>query len=290
MISIIPALFIFFWVIMAGSLLLDRKKSTVRRQLNLVHYFGYSQVSDQAKDAGWNITTKEFLAIVLFAIGIGLVLALIFKNPLIIVAGVVAGYYLPRFIVQRYKKRERMALMVAIPDFARILIARLVDHHSIVKAFEMTQKDCFEPMKTLAQEFVKDVGVGIGVQLALENLKVKVSYRKFNTFIETLLLAHQEGYSTEALAAMKKAVESIESDIKAIEALQITTRKKKRELFSVVIASWLFPVVLSFMNTDNTNIFLDTFSGKVLIFLYIISTMVVLIKGEDYLSLKLEEL
>ncbi len=287
---LIPTALAFLWAVLAAWLLVGSRKSVVEKKVNLAHYFGYRQVSDQARDIGWNISSKEFLAIVIFAVGIGVLLAILFNNPLIIVAGIVAGYYLPQLIITRFKKHQRMSLMVTIPDFGRILIARLVDHHSIVKAFEVAQNDVVGPMKTLAEEFVKDVGVGIGVQQALDNLKAKISFRKFNIFVETLLIAHQEGYSTEALKAMEKAMEAIENDVKAIEVLQITTRKKKRELLAVVFASWAFPIILSFMNTTNANIYLDTFSGKVLMFCYIISTMFVLIKGEDYLNLKLEEL
>lgn len=290
MIYAIPALLVLIWVLTAAALLLKPQRRLIKKKINLAKYFGYNQVSLEAKDLGWNITTKEFLGIVVFAILTGLILAIVFRNPLIIAAGLMAGYYTPRFVVQRFKKHERMALMNSIPDFGRILTARLVDHHSIVKAIEITQKDITGPMKPIAADFVKDVGVGLGVEPALENVKAKVSYRKFSTFIETLLIAHQEGYSAEALRALEKSIEAVENDVKAIEALQIATRKKKRELMYVVFAAWLFPVVLSFMNTDNANIYLDTLAGKILMFCYIVSTIIVLIKGEDYLSLKLEEL
>ena len=183
-----------------------------------------------------------------------------------------------------------MAMMVCIPEFGRLLTARLLDHHSITRSFETVQADISGPVKPLIEEFIKDVGVGLGVLTALNNLKAKVAFRKFDTLAETLFIAHREGYSNEALRALEKAVEAIENDVKAIEALQLKVKKKKRDLFYVVIASWAFPVVLSSMNTGNTSIFLDTLTGKLLIFSYLLSTFWVLIKGEEYLGLKLEEL
>jgi Flp pilus assembly protein TadB len=286
-----PPVLISIWFICSILLISKpRRTNTVRQKLNLAGYFGYGKVSSQAKEIGWDISTKEFLGIVLFAIIVGMIFAALFKNPLIIPAGLGAGFYLPRYLIQKYKKRQRMAMMIAIPDFGRILIARLIDHHSIIKAFEISQKDISGPMQVMVEEFVKDTGVGMGVQPALENLKKKAAFRKFNTFVETLLIAHQEGYSSEALKAMEKAVEAIENDVKAIETLPITTRKKKRELWYVVLASWAFPVLLSFMNSTNANIFFDTLYGKLLIFSFIICTLFVLIRGEEYLSLKLEEL
>lgn len=292
LVFIAPALLVFLWVIMSAWLLelTKEKKSLVAQKIHIAHYFGYTQIKNQAQEIGWNIGTKEFLGIILFATGIGLMLATVFKNPLIIFAGMVTGYYLPRYLLQRMKKHQRMSLMMSIPDFGRLLIARLIDHHSIVRAFEITQQDLTGPIKVMVEEFVKDVGVGIGIPRALQNLKAKVGFRKFNTFVETLLLAHQEGYSTEALRAMEKAMEAIELDLKAIEIIQVTTRKKKRELLYIVIAAWAFPFLLSFMNSDNVNIYVDTLQGKILMLSYILCTLFVLMKGEEYLSLKLEEL
>lgn len=292
MVFVAPALFVFLWVLLAAWLLglAKNNRSLVARKIHVAHYFGYAQVKNQAQEIGWNLGAKEFFGIILFAIAIGFALATIFRNPLIIFAGIVAGYYLPRYLLQRMKKHQRMSLMMSVPDFGRLLNARLIDHHSIVRAFEITHQDLTGPIKTMVEEFVKDVGVGIGIPQALENLKAKVGFRKFNTFAETLLIAHQEGYSEEALRAMEKAMEAIELDLKAIEVIQFTTRKKKRELFYVVIAAWIFPVLLSFMNADNANIYLDSVAGKILMFSYIISTLLVLMKGEEYLSLKLEEL
>lgn len=290
MVLILPSILAFVWGILTAYIFLQNRGALIRPKVDLARYLGYNLLSSQAREAGWNITSKEFWGIVIFAVAVGLILALIFMNPLIIVAGILGGYYLPRFIIRKYKKRQRMSLMVSIPDFGRVLIARLLDHHSIVRAFEMAANDISGPMKIPAQEFVQDAGVGIGVGPALENLKVKIAFRKFNTFAETLLIAHREGYSNEALRAMEKAVEAVENDVKAIETLHLMTRKKKRELVYVVLAAWAFPVVLSFMNTGNVNIYLDTLPGKALMFSYIVSTLFVLIKGEDYLGLKLEEL
>jgi len=286
---LLPVL-VFSWVLLAAFLLMPPKKNRIINKISLARYFGYDRVSTLAKEAGWNISSKEFWGIVIFAVLTGLLLAAVFMNPLIIVSGIVAGYYFPRILIQKYRKRRRMAMISSIPEFGRILAARLIDCHSIVRAMETTQNDISGPVKTISEEFVKDIGVGLGVQPALENMKSKAGFRKFNTLAETLLIAHREGYSSEALRAIEKAVEAIENDVKAIELLHIATRKKKQELLCVVLASWAFPVILSFMNTDNVNIYLDTPAGKILMFSYIISTLLVLTKGEEYLSLRLEEL
>ncbi len=279
---------IWFWLIYLLFIKTGNHKGSIR--YNLDRLMGYHNVRAYAGAAGWNITSREFWGIVIFAVATGLLLAVAFKNPLIIVAGILAGFYLPRFMIRRYRKRQQTALLNAVPDFGRILTARLVDHHSIVRAFEIIENDVTEPIKTLAADFLKDAGVGIGIPQALENLKARVAFRKFDTLVETLLIAHYEGYSPEALRAMEKAVEAIESDIRAVETLEITSAGKKRELLYIILASWAFPVILSFMNTGNANVYLDTVPGKILMFSYLVSTLFVLIKGEEYLSLKLDEL
>ncbi|WP_418790310.1 type II secretion system F family protein [Phosphitispora sp. TUW77] len=288
-ILLLPPLLTLSWVCLVYYLfILNSNKLNINRKLN--HLMGYHKVSTYVGTTGWNITSREFWGIVIFAVGSGLLLSALFKNPLIILAGILAGYYLPRLMIHRYRKRRQAALLTSIPDFGRILTARLVDHHSIVKAFEIIQNDVTEPVKTLAADFLKDTGVGMGIPQALENLKARVALRKFDILAETLLIAHYEGYSSEALLAMEKAVEAIENDIKAVDMLEITSAKKKKELVYIVLASWAFPVILSFMNTGNVNVYLDTIPGKILMFSYLVSTLFVLIKGEEYLSLSLEEL
>jgi len=291
MLLLLPPVLVLSWLCLVYWLFIKKNnddKLNIRHRLNRL--MGYHNISAYAGTAGWNLTSREFWGIVIFAVTTGLLLSAAFRNPLIILAGILAGYYLPRFMIRRYRKRQQTALLTAIPDFGRILTARLVDHHSIVRAFEIIQNDVSEPVKTLAADFLKDTGVGMGIEQALENLKARVAFRKFDILVETLLIAHHEGYSSEALRAMEKAVEAIENDIKAVEILEITSAKKKKELIYIVLASWAFPVILSFMNTGNANVYLDTVPGKILMFSYLVSTLFVLIKGEEYLSLRLDEL
>jgi hypothetical protein len=288
--SVIIASLMFIWVILTWWLIFHNKVKRRDRNAMLEKYLKFQQIKKEAKEAGWDITINEFLAMVVFSMVVGVILAIFFKNPLIIFAGILIGYYLPRFIIQKIRKNQRMSILITIPDFGRILIARLLDHPSIITAMEITQHDIQGYIKEAVINFIKDVGVGRGVEEALDIMSIKIGFRKFNTFVETLLIAHQEGYSKQALRALEKCIEGIENDVKAIETIELTTKKKRRDLTIGVLAAWAIPALLSFMNTDNSNVFLDTIPGKVLIFSYIIASVYALIKGDEYLSIKIEEL
>jgi hypothetical protein len=92
------------------------------------------------------------------------------------------------------------------------------------------------------------------------------------------------------MKALDKAVEAIEFDLRAIEKVKEQSKLKKKKLYTSLGTAWLFPLILSFVNTGQTNVYMNTISGKILILMYVLGSLYVFCKGEEYLSLNLDEI
>ena len=245
----------------------------------------------QAEAIGWRITTRELLFIFVFTLLTATALAIILRNPLVVVVGVVTGVYLPKFLIEKKRLNNRINMLSKLTDPMRMLLSRLPDQQNITKAMEQTRNEVLdERVRDLFDGYLKDVAIGGSVHEALLNMKRRVSLRKYDILVEYMVQAHYEGFTAEALQALSKAIEAIEFDLRAIDKVKEQSKTKKRELYTSLAVAWFFPFILSLANTGDKNIYLETMAGKVLILVYIIGTLYVVLKGEEYLSLNLDEL
>lgn len=293
-IPLITALLFSIWFLILVFVVIKPFEHTPKKnkkEFNIIKYLELEKIEEEAQSAGWNISKKEFLMLVSFAVILGSLLAVLTKNPLILIAGLVTGYYLPRFMLEKYKRGQKEVLLKALPDPLRMMVSRLPDFGNITKAIEVTQRENAEPIiNELFDNYIKDIAVGANVIDALNNMKRQVNLKNFDSFIENLILAHEEGFTDNALRALEKSIEVMENNLTAIETVKIQSKKKKKNLYVATATAWFFPVILSAMHTGEQNIYLNSLPGKILMFLFVLGTIYNIVKSEDYLSLRLEEL
>jgi len=260
-------------------------------KVSLMDKFELEKYQNEAEAIGWKITKSEFAIILIFALIITLAVSLITKNPLVIPVGFFTGVYLPQFLIEKKRKSMRMNIISKLTNPLRMLLSRIPDQKNITKAIETTRceitNDC---VRNLFDGYIKDISVGVSVKDALTNMKKKIKLKKFDIFVDNLIQAHYEGYTAEAASALNKSVEAIEFDLRAIEKVKEQSRQKKRNLYTALGITWFFPFILSVVSSGNSNVYLNTIQGKALILFYITGTIYVFVKGEEYLSLNLDEL
>lgn len=279
-----------------GALLIFRplgeKKVKGRLEmLNISRTLKLDLYRDEAERIGWVLNKKDLLVIMGSGVVFSLIIALITKNILILMASMVVMVYLPRFLIEKKRQYNRMALIGRLTDPLRMLLSRMPDQQNIIKALEVTRDETPEgAVRNLLNEFLSDVAIGGSVKDALLQMKRKVRLKKFDMFADYLVQAHYEGFTTEAMRALEKAVEAIEFDLRAIEKVKVQSKRKKQQLYGSLGVAWLFLPILSFMSVSEGNVFRDTFCGKLLLLVYFLGSLYVLAKGEEYLSLNLDEL
>jgi Flp pilus assembly protein TadB len=282
------------WFLLAYFLfnLPHKKKVSTKMNLKKVFYetMQVERFQNEAKAIGWKITKHEFMLIVILNIFLTLAVAVITHNLFILITGFVVGVYLPSFLIEKKRQSLRLNLISKLVDPLRLLLSRLPEQQNITRAVEMTRDEIVDKeIKEIFNSFLRDVAIGGSVRDALLNMKRRVNFRKFDLYVEHLLYAHYEGFTVEAINALDKAVQAIEFDLRAIQKVREQSREKKKKLYLALVIAWFFPIILSFVSTGVTNVYLNTLPGKIVILFYVLGTIFVYIKGEEYLSLNLDE-
>lgn len=296
MLSFLIALAFSLWFLFACSLFnrngesgehktKGRIKSQILKSMKLEDY------RHEAESIGWKINTGELAIIVIVAMFLVLLISIITSNPFVLLAGFTVGFYLPKFLIEKKRRSIRLNMICRLTDPMRMLLSRIPVQQNVTKAIEYTRDETpDETIKSLFDAYLQDVSIGGSVRDALLNMKRRVRLRKFDVFVENLIQANYEGFTPEAIKALDKSVEAIEFDLRAIEKVKVQSITRKRNLLISLGTIWIFPPILSMVNTGHNNIYLNTFPGKILILLYVIGSLYVYVKGEEYLSLNLDEL
>lgn len=259
-------------------------------RLDVSQLFGYEHIKREAESAGWQLEQREFLILVAVAVGIGVFIAILIDNIFYIIGGVIAAFYLPRFIVMQIRRKKRYTLFAELPDSLKFIVARLLDYGSIPRAVEASLSDLSPQLRAPFAKFLNSVKLNLTVEQALYELAAEIKIRKLTDFTDTLLLAHTEGINQQSIATLETIIDTMVEDVRAIKNLQLLSQKDRQDLIAVILVSWFIPVALSFLNTNNVNLFLDTFFGQIIMFLYFLTTIFVIVKGDEYLSLNLQDL
>lgn len=268
-----------------------KKRDQTKKRKSLLSRLNLDKYEDKAEAIGWKVSTKELGIIIGIAIIFAIGISLLTQNIFVLVAGVAIGIYVPSILIEQKRKAIRYNLISKLPDPLRMLLSRIPDQQNLTKAIETTCDEVSDDyIKALLSGYIKDVAVGNSVQDALLKMKKKVKLRKFDTFVENLNQAHYEGFTSEALSALDKSIEAIEFDLRAIEKVREISKKKKQQLYMSVGISWLFLPILSMVSTGNRNVYLYTLPGKILVLYFVLGSAYIFLKGEEFLSLNLDDL
>jgi len=282
------------WLLFVWRLFASPRERRGRRFLGNLPQKGVTSLARyerEAAAAGWQVNSRELAGLVLLAVAAAAFAAALTHNPLIFAAGFVLSFYLPRSLIEKKRRSSRLHLVSALAGSFRLLLSRLPEQQNITRALEKTRDEIHdESIRTLFDGYLQDLALCGSVRESLLKMKEKVNVKKCDLFFESLILAHYEGFTLQACRALDKAVEALEFDLRAIGKVAEQNRFKKRKLYLTVAVVWFFPVILSFVNTSDKNIYLHTWPGKLLLFFYFAGAIHVYVKGEEYLNLRMDEL
>jgi len=249
------------------------------------------RIRSQAAQAGVDWGSKETKAIWILSIATASGLYMLTGNLMLFGVGWLLLLVLPRLVINSRKHTQRIEALTSLTDSLRQLLARLPDQGSLIRAMEMVIEGDSRGEKThILRQVLEELRLGSNTRDAIGLWQKKVGLKKFDCVAETLIQANMDGWTSEALNALDKSVQGLEGDLKAVLIVAQKAASRRRQLFYTLAVSWSFPLILSMMNTGQENIFLYSLPGKILIFSYVAISLFVIVKGQEYLSLNVEEL
>ena len=294
MISLEVAALVCLWYALAFMLLLDKKQGEkAKAKTGRESYWHRQDRQLKAQAAGCGVTwsSRETLSVWGWSLACAAILYRLTGNLLLLTTGWFSSVFLPSLLIQRRHSRKRLQDLAALTDCLRQLVSRLPDQGSFVRALEVQiALQPLQPMTPVLRHVLEELRLGSGLEEALALWQQRVRLRKFDNVAQTMLQAQREGWTSQAVKALDKAVHALEQDRQAVELAAQKAAGRKRQLYLTLAAAWSFPLTLSLFSTGGENIFLNTLPGQLLLAAYAGISLFVLARGQDYISLDVEEL
>ena len=290
LISFLAATALTLWT--AGAFTLLRTERRTERKND--NYWRRQDQRLRERAAGYGVawSSRETLTVWLGSLTVAFGLYRLTGNLLLFAAGWLLGVFLPSLLLKRRGERKRLEDLEDLTDCLRQLVARLPDQASFTRALEV--QIAAQPGQRLTPvliQVLEELRLGSGMTEAMELWRRRMRLKKFDNVVKTILQAQKEGWTSQAVKALDKAVAALERDLRAVRLAAQKAAGRKRQLYLTAATAWSFPLTLSLFSAEGgENVFLSTAPGQLLMAAYLLGTLYVLAKGQDYISLDVEEL
>ncbi|MDR0468441.1 MAG: hypothetical protein LBH09_00525 [Peptococcaceae bacterium] len=291
MLSFLNASLCSCWLVFSLTILLMSRNDKGKRAEDGYWEKEERRIRSQADQAGVDWGSKETKAIWIASLAVAAALYFLTGNMMLFGVGWMLMLVLPRLIIHHRKHRRRLDTLAALTDCLRQLLARLPDQGSLSRALEVViESDSRGTATGMLRQVLEAMRLGSTVREAVGLWQSEIGMKKFDHVAETLIQANADGWTPAALKALEKSIEGLEGDLRAILLVAQSAVNRKKQLYLALATAWSFPLILSMMDTGGANLYLHTMPGKILIFAYVAVSLFIVVKGQEYLSLNVEEL
>jgi len=178
------------------------QKSAALAQLNRVvekRDFGANLLRDLGA-ADLKLKPSEYLGIwAASTIGTPVVLYLLgflvpsLQNPLILILGLLLGFFIPRLWLGRRKSGRLKAFNKQLPDTVTLIANALRAGSSFLQAIELVVRESRPPISTEFGRVIREVNLGLPFDVALENMVRRVKSEDFELMATAIAIQHQVG-------------------------------------------------------------------------------------------------
>ena len=291
MLSFVNASLCSGWLVLSLTVLLMSGKVGGKKAEDSYWEKEEKRIRNQAGKAGVDWGSRETKAIWIISLSASAVLYFLTGNILLFGVGWMLLLVLPRLIIHHRKHRRRLETLTVLTDCLRQLLARLPDQGSLSRALEVViESDGRGAVAGMLRQVLEAMRLGSTVREAVGLWQGMIGMRKFDHVAETLIQANADGWTPAALKALDRSINGLEGDLRAILLVAQNAVSRKKQLYIALATAWSFPLILSMMDTGRANIYLYTMPGKLLVFAYVTVSLFVVVKGQEYLSLNVDEL
>jgi len=154
--------------------------------------FGERMATELAR-ADLKLTVPEYFLFNVASILIGFLIALLlFRNILAIVGGLL-GFYMPRLYVKMRQRRRLIAFNNQLSDTITLLANSLRSGYSLLQSMETVAKELAPPVSQEFGRVVREIGLGLSNQEALNNLLRRVNSDDLDLMVTAINVHHEVG-------------------------------------------------------------------------------------------------
>ncbi|HVE87376.1 MAG TPA: type II secretion system F family protein [Myxococcales bacterium] len=203
-------------------------------------------------------------------------LAYVMFNPLVGVAALIFGFYLPMLLVRYYRKRRIKSFNTQLVDALQAMANAFKAGLTFPQAIEHVSREAMAPLNQEFTLFVREVKLGVQLEEALINMSKRVGSDDLELVVVSTNIARSLGGN------MAEMFETISATIRErfrlegkIEAL---TSQGKLQGWVVAAMPAMLGLVLNMMRPDLMQPMLNHLFGYILVFLIMVmETMGILI-------------
>ncbi|HEX9043864.1 MAG TPA: type II secretion system F family protein [Candidatus Limnocylindrales bacterium] len=114
-------------------------------------------------------------------------------NPIVIIAGFLIGFLIPRFWLNRRKSSRLNAFNKQLPDTITLIANALRAGSSFLQAVELVVRESRPPMSTEFARVIREVNLGLPFDEALDNMVRRVRSDDLELMATAIAIQHQVG-------------------------------------------------------------------------------------------------
>jgi tight adherence protein B len=151
------------------------------------------RIATELARADLKLTVAEYFLFNVASMLIGFLIGLLlFRNILAIVGGLL-GFYIPRLYVKMRQRRRLIAFNNQLGDTITLLANSLRSGYSLLQSMETVAKELAPPVSEEFGRVVREIGLGLSNEEALNNLLRRVNSDDLDLMITAINVHHEVG-------------------------------------------------------------------------------------------------
>ena len=193
--------------------------------------------------ADLKITVAEFWALNIISIlGVGALAAIIYRgNFLLILVGLVAGFFIPKIFIKTRKKRRLKAFNNQLGDGLTLMANGLRAGYSLLQAMEAVGREMPAPLSIEFRRVVREIGLGVDNDRAFNNLLRRVPSDDLDLVVTAIAVQQEIGGNLSEI--LETIGEVIRERVRIKGEIQVLTAQGQ---LSGYVISFL-PIALGFI-------------------------------------------
>ncbi len=154
--------------------------------------FGQRMATELAR-ADLRLTIAEYFLFNLASTLIGFLIALLLFRNILAIVGALLGFYFPRLYIGMRQRRRLVAFNNQLGDTITLLANSLRSGYSLLQSMETVAKELAPPVSEEFSRVVREIGLGLSNEEALNNLLRRVNSEDLDLMITAINVHHEVG-------------------------------------------------------------------------------------------------